>query len=67
MPCGGLPGGAVAETSTQESKHHTWRAGELRFSKLAIPDELSSEVLGPELRVGFTLIGSVHTVTLHTD
>ena len=57
----------LQKSDRRETKHHTWRAGELRFSKLAIPDELSSEVLGPELRVGFTLIGSVHTVTLHTD
>ena len=50
MPCGGLPGGAVAETSTQESKHHTWRAGELRFITPAGPEELTLQVLSPEQR-----------------
>ena len=32
---------AVAETSTQETKHHTWRVGELRFIKPAGPEELT--------------------------
>ena len=32
---------AVAETSTWETKHHTWRAGEVRFITPADPEELT--------------------------
>ena len=31
----------VAETSTQETNHHTWRVGELRFITLVGPEELT--------------------------
>ena len=31
----------VAETSNQETKHHTWRVGELRFITPAGPEELT--------------------------
>ena len=40
----------VAETNTQETKHHTWRAGELRFIKPAGPEELTLQVLSLEQR-----------------
>ena len=40
----------VAETSTQETKHHTRRDGELRFITPAGPEELALQALSPELR-----------------
>ena len=40
----------VAETSTQETKHHTRRDGELRFITPAGPEELTLQALSPELR-----------------
>ena len=40
----------VAETSTQETKHHTQRVGELRFIMLAGPEELTLQALSPEQR-----------------
>jgi len=40
----------VAETSTQETKHHTWRFGELRFIKPAGPEELTLQALSPKQR-----------------
>ena len=40
----------VAETSTQETKHHTWRVGELRFIMLVGPEELTLQALSPEQR-----------------
>ena len=40
----------VAETSTQETKHHTWRVGELRFIMLGGPEELTLQALSPEQR-----------------
>ena len=40
----------VAETSTQETKHHTWRVGELRFIMPAGPEELTLQALSPEQR-----------------
>ena len=39
---------AVAETSTRETKHHTWRVGELRFITLVGPEELTLQALSPE-------------------
>ena len=39
---------SVAETSTQETKHHTQRVGELRFIMLAGPEELTLQALSPE-------------------
>ena len=41
---------AVAETSTRETKHHTWRAGEVRFITPAGPEELTLYALSPEQR-----------------
>ena len=38
----------VAEISTQETKHQTWRAGELRFITLAGPEELTLQALSPQ-------------------
>ena len=35
----------VAETSTQETKHHTQRVGELRFIMPAGPEELTLQAL----------------------
>ena len=46
----GLPGRTVAETSTQETKHHPWGVGELRFITPAGPEELTLQVLSPEQR-----------------
>ena len=40
----------VAETSTRETKHHTWRIGELRFIMLGGPEELTLQALSPEQR-----------------
>ena len=40
----------VAETSTQETKHHTQRVGELRFIMPAGPEELTLQPLSPEQR-----------------
>ena len=40
----------VAETSTQETKHHTRRVGELRFIMLAGPEELTLQALSPKQR-----------------
>ena len=37
----------VAETSNRESKHHTQRAGKLRFSTPAGPEELTLQALSP--------------------
>ena len=41
---------ALAESSTQETKHHTWRVGELRFIMLGGPEELTLQALSPEQR-----------------
>ena len=38
----------VTETSTQETKHHAWRAGELRFITPAGPEELTLQALSPK-------------------
>ena len=40
----------VAESSTQETKRHTWRVGELRLIMLAGPEELTLQALSPEQR-----------------
>ena len=40
----------VAETSTQETKHHTQRVGELRFIMPAGPEELTLQALSPKQR-----------------
>ena len=40
----------VAETSTRETKHHTWRVGELRFIMPTGPEELTLQLLKPEQR-----------------
>ena len=40
----------VAETSTQETKYHTQRVGELRFIMPAGPEELTLQALNPEQR-----------------
>ena len=34
----------------RETRHHTWRAGELRFITLAGPEELTLQALSPEQR-----------------
>ena len=41
---------SVAETSNRETKHHTWRVGELRFITLTGPEELTLQALKPEQR-----------------
>ena len=38
----------VAETSTQETKHHTRRVGELRFITLVGPEKLTLQALSPK-------------------
>ena len=40
----------VAETSTQETKHHTRRVGEFRFIMPEGPEELALQALSPEQR-----------------
>ena len=40
----------VTETSTRETKHHTWRVGKLRFITPASPEELTLQALSPEQR-----------------
>ena len=40
----------VAETSTQKTKHHTRRVGELRFIMLVSPEELTLQALRPKQR-----------------
>ena len=40
----------VAETSTQETKHHTQRVGEFRFIMPVHPEELTLQALSPEQR-----------------
>ena len=39
-----------AQTSTRETKHHTWGVGELRFIMLLGPEELTLQGLSPEQR-----------------
>ena len=50
--CWSLAGASrnVAETSTSETKHHTWRAGELRFITLVGPEELTLQALSTKQR-----------------
>ena len=45
-----LPLDGVAETSTQKTKHHTCRVGELRFIMPVGPEELTFQALNPEQR-----------------
>ena len=40
----------VVETSSQETKHHTKRVGELRLITLVEPEELTLQALSPEQR-----------------
>ena len=48
MPLYNLASEGVAYTSTQETKHHTWRVGELRSVMPAGPEELTLQALSPE-------------------
>ena len=41
----------VAETSNQETKHHMLRVGELRFTTLVGPEELTLQALSPKQRI----------------
>ena len=41
---------SVAESSNQETKHHTWRVGELRFIMPAGPEKLTLQALSREQR-----------------
>ena len=41
---------SVAEASPRETKHHTWRVGELRFIMPVGPEELTLQALSPEQR-----------------
>ena len=47
MPLYNLASEGVAETSTRETKHHTWRVGELRFIMAVGPEELTLQALSP--------------------
>ena len=54
----------VAETSDQETKHHTQRVGELRFTTEAGPEELTLQALSPEQSSHKDIINSAwqHTI-----
>ena len=41
---------SVAETNIRETKHHTGRAGELRFIRPVGPEELTLQALSPKQR-----------------
>ena len=49
-PFQSLKGGACLVASTREIKHHTRKVGELRFIMPAGPEELTLQVLSPELK-----------------
>ena len=52
----------VAETCSQATKHHTLRVGELRFTTLVGPEELTLQALSPNTGLqGFyrqTMVGN---------
>ena len=48
----------VAETSTQETKHHARRVGELRFVMPAGPEELTPETKGLQSFYRQTVVGN---------
>ena len=55
----------VAETSTRETKYHTWRVGELRFITPAGQEELTLQALSPKqrgYRVFYTWTGMIKWV-----
>ena len=55
----------VAETSTRDTKYHTWRVGELRFITPAGPEELTLQALSPKqrgYRVFYTRTGMIKQV-----
>ena len=54
----------VAETSTQETKHHTRRVGELRFITPAGPEELTLQALSLEQRDYRVFIDRLEWATL---
>ena len=56
--------GNVAETSTRETKYHTWRVGELRFITLVGPKELTLQALSPEQRAYRVFIDRLQWATL---
>ena len=56
--------GNVAETSTRETKYHTWRVGELRFITLVGPKELTLQALSPEQRAYRVFIDRLWWATL---
>ena len=56
---------SVVETTTQETKHYTWRVGELRFVTPVGPEELTLQALSPEqrgYRVFYTRTGLIKQV-----
>ena len=57
----------VAETSNQETKHHTQRVGELRFIMLAGPEELTLQALSPKQRGYRVFIDRLEWATLATN
>ena len=55
----------VAETSNQETKHHTRRCGEFRFIMPSGPEELTLQALSPKqrgYRVSYTWAGMIKQV-----
>ena len=56
---------SVVETTTRETKHHTWRVGELRFITPEGPEESTLQALSPEqrgYRVFYTRTGMIKQV-----
>ena len=56
---------SVVETSTRETRHHTWRVGELRSIMLGGPEELTLQTLSPKqrgYRVFYTWTGMIKWV-----
>ena len=64
MGAQGLSHWTVAETSTRETKHHTRRVGELRFIRLAGPEDLTLQALSPEQRGYRVFIDRLQWATL---
>ena len=64
FPDSALCSAGVAETSNQETKHHTRKVGELRFINLAGPEELTPQALSPKQRGYRVFIDRLEWATL---
>ena len=64
VPDSALCSAGVAETSNQETKHHTRKVGELRFINLAGPEELTPQALSPKQRGYRVFIDRLEWATL---